>query len=78
MANIYLIKDLALVSGMSIHTIKHYVKVGLVKEAGRSHGTNFRYFDDSTVERLRKIRSLRTEGLSLKEIGVRLSSQKGG
>lgn len=30
--------------------------------------TNFRYFDDTTFERLKKIRALQKKDLSLKEI----------
>jgi len=40
----------------------------LIKEIGRSPETNFRYFDDSTFESLKKIRSLRKEGKSIGEI----------
>lgn len=68
MNNTYLIKDLARISGYSIHTIKYYLKIGLIKEVSRSPETRFRYFDDSTVERLKKIRDLRKEERSLKEI----------
>ena len=68
MDNIYLIKDLAIITGSSIYTIKYYLKIGLIEEAGRSPGTNFRYFDDSTVCRLKKIRELRTQKLSLQKI----------
>jgi len=68
MAEIYLIKDLAKLSGFSIYTIKYYLKLGLVKETGRFPETNFRYFDNSTFEQLRKIRQLRREKRSIKEI----------
>ena len=68
MKNIYLIKDLAGITGQSIYTIKYYIKLGLLKEIGRSPRTNFRYFDDSSVERLNKIRRLRTENNTLKQI----------
>ena len=68
MKNIYLMKDLARKSGHSIYTIKFYLKLGLLKEIGRSPETNFRYFDDSTLEKLKKIRSLKVKGVSLKEI----------
>lgn len=64
----YLLKDLAAISGYSIHTIKYYLKIGLIKETGRSPQTNFRYFDDSTVERLKKIRALRRQKKSISEI----------
>jgi len=65
---IYLIKDLANVTGYSIHTIKYYSKLGLISEVGRSPQTNFRYFDDTTAEVLKKIRQLRTENKTLSEI----------
>ncbi|MDD2731339.1 MAG: MerR family transcriptional regulator, partial [Candidatus Portnoybacteria bacterium] len=66
--NIYLIKDLARLSGYSIHTLKFYLKIGLIKEVSRSPETRFRYFDDSTIERLNMIHALRKEGKSIKEI----------
>lgn len=66
--NIYLIKDLARITGYSIHTIKYYLKIGLIKEVSRSPETRFRYFDDSTIKRLKDIRLLRKEGKSIKEI----------
>lgn len=66
--NLYLIKDLARLSGYSIYTIKFYLKVGLIKEVGRSPETNFRYFDETTLEDLKEIRRLRKQGKSLKEI----------
>ena len=68
MKNIYLLKDIARITGHSIHTIKYYLKIGLVKEIGRSPDTHFRFFDDSTVETLSKIRKLRLKRVSLKEI----------
>ena len=66
--NIYLIKDLARLAGYSIHTIKFYLKIGLIKERSRSPETRYRYFDDSTIELLKRIHSLRKESKSLKEI----------
>ena len=66
--NIYLIKDLARLTGYSIYTIKYYLKIGLIKEVNRSLESHYRYFDDSTVEILKKIHSLRKENKSLKEI----------
>jgi len=65
MKNIYLIKDLARISGHSVYTIKYYLKEGLIEEIGRSPSTNFRYFDDSTVKKLKKIRGLRRKGKSI-------------
>lgn len=55
-------------SGYSIYTVKYYLKEGLIKEVGRSPETRYRYFDDSTIEILQKIRFLRKAGKSIKEI----------
>jgi DNA-binding transcriptional MerR regulator len=68
MKNIYLLKDIAQLTGHSVHTLKYYLRFGLLKEMGRSPATNFRYFDDLTVERLRQIRKMRLQKLSLLQI----------
>jgi len=68
MRKIYLVKDLARLSGHTIHTIKYYLNLKLIKEIGRSPETNFRYFDNTTVDRLQAIRNLRRENKSLAEI----------
>ena len=68
MEKVYLIKDLARLSGQTVYTLKYYLNIGLIKEVDRSHETNFRYFDDSTIERLRKIREFRRENKSIAEI----------
>jgi len=59
-------------TGYSIHTVKYYLKIGLIKEVSRSPETNFRYFDDTTMDSLKKIRQLRKQGRSIKEIGNEL------
>lgn len=76
-ANIYLIKDLSRLSGHSIHTIKFYLKLGLIKETGRSPQTRFRYFDDTTLEQLAKIRAWRRQRKSLAEIQRLLTDGSG-
>lgn len=68
MDNIYLIKDLARLTGYSIHTIKYYLKIGLIKEVNRSPETRYRYFNDTSIELLKHIRNLRKEGKSIREI----------
>ena len=73
-ANIYLLKDLSRLSGHSIHTLKFYLKRGLIKEAGRSPETRFRYFDDATLSRLSQIRAFRKQQRSLAEIQRLLDS----
>ncbi len=66
--NVYLIKDLARLTGYSIYTIKYYLKIGLIKEANRSPETRYRYFNDATVELLARIRVLRKENKSIRQI----------
>jgi len=68
MKTIYLIKDLAVKTGLSVYTIKHYLRLGLLREIGRSPDTNFRYFDNTTVKKLLSIRELRKNNKSIKEI----------
>ena len=76
MKSIYLIKDLAKISGYSTHTLKFYLRLGLLQEIGRSPSTNFRYFDHSSYERLKKIRELQKKSYSLKEIFQTLEREK--
>jgi len=68
MAELYLIKDLSRISGFSVYTIKYYLKLGLIKEVGRFPATNFRYFNNKTLEELASIRQLRKKDKSIKEI----------
>ena len=65
---LYLVKDLARITGLSMDTVKYYLKIALISEVGRSPETNFRYFDDSTLERLLKIIAMRREKVSLAKI----------
>lgn len=66
--NIYLLKDISHMSGFSTHTLNYYLKKGLISAIGLSPYTNFRYFDDTTLETLVRIRAWRKSGLSLKKI----------
>ncbi|MBU0477859.1 MerR family transcriptional regulator [bacterium] len=68
MENIYLVKDLSGITGVSVYTIKYYLKLGLIKEIGRTSQLNYRYFNDFTVKQLAKIRRLRKEGISIGKI----------
>ena len=75
MKSIYLIKDLAKVSGCSTYTLKFYLRLGILKEIGRSPETNFRYFDDSSTDRLKEIHKLQRKKMSLKEIYQKLEGK---
>ena len=76
-SNIYLIKDLARLSGHSIYTIKFYLKIGLIKESGRSPQTRFRYFDDTILAQLSQIRLWRKQKKSLADIHRQLHDLNG-
>lgn len=73
---IYLLKDLAKISGHSTYTLKYYLQFGLLTEIGRSPETNFRYFDDSSLERLKRIREMQKQKLSLREIKLQLDAEE--
>ncbi len=72
--DLYLLKDLARLSGHSVYTVKYYLKIGLIKEVGRSPNTRFRYFDERTVATLSTIRSWRKAKKGLAEIHQLLTS----
>ena len=74
--DIYLIKDLSHLSSLSVYTLKYYLKLGLIKEVGRSPETNFRYFDNSTVRDLEKIIRYKRENISLDKIKYLLKGEK--
>jgi DNA-binding transcriptional MerR regulator len=76
--NIYLLKDLAHVSGHSVDTLKFYLKTGLIREVARGVMTNFRFFDDSTVQELKTVRDMRKDGVSLQKIKSRLAEIRKG
>ena len=70
----YMLKDIARLSGHSIHTIKFYLKIGLIQETGRSPETRFRFFDQDTLDRLTHIRTLRKEHKTLSQIKLLLDA----
>ncbi len=73
-ANVYLIKDLSRLSGHSVHTLKFYLNLGLIQETGRSPETRFRYFDDTTLSQISRIRAWRKQQKSLAEIARLLAA----
>lgn len=67
MQKIYMISDLASATGLSRHTLNFYLKIGLIEESGRT-GSNYRFFDQTVVDRLNCIIRLRQEGHTLSAI----------
>ncbi|WP_309057190.1 MerR family transcriptional regulator [Streptomyces sp.] len=63
-----LIGEVARRSGVSARMLRHYESLGLVRPSGRT-GTGYREYADEDIRRIFHIESLRSLGLSLREIG---------
>ncbi|MFJ3981119.1 MerR family transcriptional regulator [Streptomyces fungicidicus] len=63
-----LIGEVARRSGVSARMLRHYESLGLVRPSGRT-GTGYREYSGEDIRRIFHIESLRTLGLSLREIG---------
>ncbi len=72
---IYMIGDLARITGLSKHTLNYYLKLGLFQPFEQSKRSRYRYFNESTVERLNKIIELRKQGVPIKLIQRKLSEE---
>lgn len=57
--------------GVGVDTIRYYERLGLLPRAPR-RASNYRIFDDTTVERIRLVKQLQDLGLSLLEIDAML------
>ena len=53
--------------GMTSKTLRYYERVGLL-EAKRADNNNYRYYDESEVERIKQIMVLRKMQISIKDI----------
>ncbi|MCN0153034.1 HEAT repeat domain-containing protein [Salinispora arenicola] len=62
-----LIGDVARRSGVSARMLRHYESLGLVRPTGRTSG-GYREYSDEDVRRLFQVESLRSLGLSLRQI----------
>lgn len=63
-----LIGEVARRSGVSARMLRHYESLGLVRPSGRT-GSGYREYAGEDIQRIFHIESLRTLGLSLREIG---------
>ncbi|MER5421054.1 HEAT repeat domain-containing protein [Streptosporangium roseum] len=63
-----LIGDVARRSGVSARMLRHYDSLGLVRPTGRS-GAGYREYSSEDIRRIFHIESLRSLGLSLREVG---------
>ena len=72
----YTIGQLAKAVELPTSTIRYYERRGLLRPRERSEG-NYRLFDDSTIERVRFIRSAQLTGFKLDDIQMLLSFEGG-
>ncbi|MEV4369422.1 HEAT repeat domain-containing protein [Nonomuraea sp. NPDC049637] len=63
-----LIGDVARRSGVSARMLRHYDALGLVRPTGRSHA-GYREYSGADIQRIFHIESLRSLGLSLRDVG---------
>ncbi|MER6474709.1 HEAT repeat domain-containing protein [Streptomyces filamentosus] len=63
-----LIGEVARRSGVSARMLRHYESLGLVRPSGRT-GSGYREYRDEDIRRIFHVESLRSLGLSLREIG---------
>lgn len=70
----YMVSDLARETGISKHSIYHYMKIGLIEESYRSPN-NYCFFDERELEKIKRIRELRLEGYPLKLIQKKLNEE---
>ncbi|WP_406099674.1 HEAT repeat domain-containing protein [Streptomyces sp. NBC_01013] len=63
-----LIGEVAQRSGVSARMLRHYETLGLVRASGRT-GSGYREYSEGDIRRIFHIESLRSLGLSLREIG---------
>ncbi len=61
------ITELSMISGISVPTIKFYIREGLLPKVFIQKGTR-RYYTDQYAERLNSIRKFQAEGRSIREI----------
>lgn len=67
----------AAATGLSIHTIRYYEKLGLIERPERSSG-GFRMYSDSIIEKILFIKKAQSFGLTLEEISkIMICSHKG-
>lgn len=67
--------DLARATGLTVRALHHYDAVGLLAPSRRT-GAGYRVYSEGDVERLQRIVSLRSLGLSLEEVRECLDGQR--
>jgi len=67
----------ARLSGVSVRTLHHYDRLGLLTPSGRNPA-GYRRYGDADIDRLHRILYYRELGFSLEKIGALISGEEGG
>lgn len=70
----YMVSDLARETGISKHSIYHYMKLGLIEESRRALN-NYCFFNEGELRKLKRIKDLRLEGYPLRLIEKKLNEE---
>lgn len=63
------VKEISILTGISVRTLHYYDEIGLLKPTGKSEA-GYRLYDDKALEKLQQILFFREFDISLKEIKV--------
>ncbi|MDP5274547.1 MerR family transcriptional regulator [Chengkuizengella axinellae] len=69
---LYKIGELSNIAGVSSRTIDYYTKIGLLHPIKRLEKSNYRLYNDETLDRLKRIEELKKEKYTLEEIKEKL------
>ena len=73
----YQIGEFSKICQVSVKTLRHYDRIGLLKPAEVDRFTGYRYYDRSQLERMLVIQRLKRYGFSLDEIQSLLRCERG-
>jgi DNA-binding transcriptional MerR regulator len=68
MGRLHRVGDVAAMTGVSVRTLHHYDRIGLLRPSGHSEGRH-RLYSETELLRLQQILTLRYLGFPLKRIG---------
>ncbi len=63
----YTIQEISKLIGLSIHTLRYYEKIGLIKPVRRNH-SGYRCYTERDIAWIRFVNRLRTTGMPVKEM----------
>ena len=73
MSGCYNIDAAAKISGMSINAIRHWMRKGLLKPVVKAEDGDIVYFDENSLERMKRIKILHVNGCNVHQIIMMLS-----